>query len=341
MSEIRILSRKAMGELIAKLAAAGHRVLAPVQDGERVEFQEVSGGDGLALDYVQTTTSAKAAVFPRYERMLRFQMHGKEVDVQELAPAAPPTVLLGAHPCDAAGFETLRAVFTWDSADAYFEPKLAALTVVGVSCAHGDDFCFCTSVGGGPAETRGCDILLTALDDARYLAEVLTDRGQALVDIAPQLFTASGSEARPAGAVIPPRFEAGDLTAKLPSLFDQTNLWREESLRCLGCGSCAYVCPTCTCFDIQDERSRYDAIRLRTWDACGFGHFTLHASGHNPRSKQSERWRQRVMHKFSYQPARLQVLGCVGCGRCSRSCPVDMNLGEHLERLAATPAESV
>jgi ferredoxin len=63
--------------------------------------------------------------------------------------------------------------------------------------------------------------------------------------------------------------------------------------------------------------------------------FTLHASGHNPRSKQFERWRQRVMHKFAYQPERLGVLGCVGCGRCSRSCPVDMNLAQHVESLAA------
>jgi sulfhydrogenase subunit beta (sulfur reductase) len=341
MSETRILNRTALGELIAKLAAAGQRVLAPVRDGARVEFQAVSGADGLALDYVQTTTSAKAAVFPRYERMLRFQMRGKDVDVEEFTPAAPPTVLFGAHPCDAAGLATLRAVFTWDSADVYFEPKLAALTVVGLSCAQGDDFCFCTSVGGGPADSRGCDILLTALDGDRYLAEVLTDKGQALVDLAPQSFQPAGGAARPAAATVAPRFAVSDLTAKLPSLFDRPQMWREESLRCLGCGSCAYVCPTCTCFDLQDERSRYDAVRLRTWDACGFGHFTLHASGHNPRGKQSERWRQRVMHKFAYQPTRLQVLGCVGCGRCSRSCPVDMNLGEHLERLAGTPAGSV
>jgi sulfhydrogenase subunit beta (sulfur reductase) len=341
MSETRILKRAAVAELITRLGAAGQRVLAPVRDGGRVEFKEASTADDLALDYVQTTTSAKAAVFPRYEQMLRFQMRGKDVDVQELAPASPPTVLLGAHPCDAASFATLRAVFTWDSADAYFEPKLAALTVVGLSCTKGDDSCFCTSVGGGPADPRGCDILLTALDGERYLAEILSDRGRALVELAPELFAPGGDAPRPAAATVAPRFAAGELTAKLPALFDRTELWREESLRCLGCGSCAYVCPTCTCFDLQDERNRYDAVRLRTWDACGFGHFTLHASGHNPRSKQSERWRQRVMHKFAYQPSRLQVLGCVGCGRCSRSCPVDMNLGEHLERLAAAPAGSV
>ncbi|HOX27221.1 MAG TPA: 4Fe-4S dicluster domain-containing protein [Candidatus Krumholzibacteria bacterium] len=340
MSETRILNRAALGELIAALTAAGQRVLAPVEDDGRVEFREVTDADRLALDYVQTVTSAKAVVFPRFERMLRFAMRGKDVTVEEVPPASPPTVLLGAHPCDAASFATLRAVFTWDSGDAYCEPKLAALTVVGLSCARGDDFCFCTSVGGGPADARGCDILLSALDEKTYRAEILTERGRALVDLAPGAFQpGAGAKPRPVAAILP-RFAAAELTEKLPELFGDASVWRQQSLRCLGCGSCAYVCPTCTCFDIQDERSRYDAMRVRTWDACGFGHFTLHASGHNPRGKQSERWRQRVMHKFAYQPARLQVLGCVGCGRCSRSCPVDMNLGEHLERLAATAAGS-
>ena len=340
MSQTRILQKAALGELLQKLVAGGQRVLAPVTSGERIEFAEVTPSTQLATDYLQTATSAKSAVFPRHEVMLRYKPAGKDWQVDDQVEAKP-TVLFGVHPCDAASFATLKAVFTWDSRDVYFESKLAALTVIGLSCTKSDEFCFCTSVGLSPGSTKGCDILLTPLDGTKYLVEVLTDKGEKVVALAPQLFSAAGGEAATKDKVlakVAPRFAADKLAAKLPSLFPKDQIWKDQSLRCLGCGACAFVCPTCSCFDIQDEKTKEGGVRLRCWDSCGYSLFTLHASGHNPRHVQSERWRQRVMHKFAYQPERLGVSGCVGCGRCSRNCPVDMNLAEHVQALAEVPA---
>ncbi|MCG3138859.1 MAG: hypothetical protein HJJLKODD_02728 [Phycisphaerae bacterium] len=322
-------------QLLKRLIGAGQQVLAPVRQGERVSFMPATDFSAVDLDYVQSVCSAKEAVFPRHEMMMKFTLTGKDVDMKPVELTAKPTVLFGVHPCDAASFTTLRALFTWDSPDEYFETKLDHLTVIGLSCAMGDSYCFCTSLGSGPGDTRGSDILLTRLGGGQILVEVLTEKGRALVASMAELFTAANGQKKDDHlAKIARRFDGEKVKAQLPERFNQVDLWREQSMRCIGCGACAYVCPTCSCFDIQDERQRNSGERLRCWDSCGFRLFTLHASGHNPRTMQSERWRQRVMHKFSYQPQRLDVWGCVGCGRCSRGCPVDMNLGEHLQQLA-------
>ena len=168
---------------------------------------------------------------------------------------------------------------------------------------------------------------------------MLTEKGEALVALVKDQLSAVPEDAvlaKPAS--LEKAFDGIALGVALAKSFDSP-VWEEQSLRCLGCGACAFVCPTCACFDIQDERVAIgpdgqpasDAgRRLRCWDSCGLRLFTLHASGHNPRERQSQRWRQRVYHKFAYYPERLGMLGCVGCGKCSRACPVDMNLKEHL-----------
>jgi ferredoxin len=121
-------------------------------------------------------------------------------------------------------------------------------------------------------------------------------------------------------------------------------LWRTLALRCHGCGACAAVCSTCHCFDIVDEHDSYGAgARRRNWDFCQSAKFTAHASGHNPRRSQTERFRQRVMHKFSIYPRRFDAILCTGCGRCARACSSGMNLPEILGRLvqlARAPAGS-
>jgi sulfhydrogenase subunit beta (sulfur reductase) len=207
-------------------------------------------------------------------------------------------------------------------------------TVVGLSCTQADESCFCTSLGSRPNDKQGSDVLLSPLKAGGFVAEVLTEKGKAVVALAKDAFEPlSGQADVVPPAAVAPAFDAKDLQAKLAAKFDST-LWAEQSLRCLGCGACAFVCPTCVCFDIQDEADTKQGQRLRAWDSCGMRIFTLHASGHNPRDKQSQRWRQRVYHKFAYYPERLGTLGCVGCGKCSRACPVDMNLKQHLAQAA-------
>jgi len=330
MIENKTISQSSLTELFNKLKSAGKRIIAPRDKNGRIVFEEVVSFNDVAKDYIQTTISPKQAVFPRVEEILAYHFEDKDIIIDPLTAKAAPTVLFGLRPCDARSISTLNAVFTWDYIDTFFTSKLDNTTIVSISCTKADDFCFCTSVGGNPGDTSGSDILLTPISADTYLAEIITEKGKALAAAVPELF----KEAKPVEkntylAQVKPHFTVKELSQKLDAVFD-SEIWLDQSLRCIGCGTCAFVCPSCTCFDIQDETNGAIGKRFMCWDSCAFSQFTLHTSGHNPRERQSQRWRQRVMHKFSYQPKRLNVYGCVGCGRCSRACPADMNLLEHL-----------
>lgn len=336
MSDKYIISESGVGTLIEALGKSGRRVLGPKKVAGRIDIDELKSSAELARDG-QSIVSAKGTVFPKVERLMKFKYEGKAVALDDVEPNAAPTVLLGVRPCEARAFAALDVVFNWDYKDKFFNRRLANTAVVAIACTQADESCFCTSVGSRPDDAAGSDILLCKLKSGGYLAEVRSEKGGALVALAKDAFQplSGAAEVVPA-ATVAPAFDAKALEQKLAGKFDNP-VWLEQSLRCLGCGACAYVCPTCVCFSIEDEADTRQGHRLRTWDSCGLRMFTLHASGHNPRDKQSQRWRQRVYHKFAYYPDRFKTLGCVGCGKCSRACPVDMNLKQHLAQAAQTP----
>ena len=126
-----------------------------------------------------------------------------------------------------------------------------------------------------------------------------------------------------------------DIKARMDGLFDD-DIWETVSHKCLGCGTCSYLCPICYCFDLTDEKTETGARKVRSWDCCMFDLFTRHASGHNPRPVNAMRLRQKVMHKFSYYWERYGLHGCVGCGRCVRSCPVNLDIRQLLAEMMTT-----
>jgi formate hydrogenlyase subunit 6/NADH:ubiquinone oxidoreductase subunit I len=340
MTERYQITQATLEALFSALAAQETRILAPRQLAERIELAPVATPAEIAPSYVQTVASAKGVVFPKVEQILGYRTNGKDVVLEEPEPISQETVVFGIRPCEARAFAALDALFNWDYRDQLFNARLAKTTVVAITCTTADEACFCTSLGSGPEDPRGSDLLLHPLAQGGYAADVLTEKGEKLVALVKDRLSAVPEDAvfaKPAS--LEKAFDGIALGVALAKSFDAP-IWEEQSLRCLGCGACAFVCPTCACFDIQDERAAPSDVegqapgdggrRLRCWDSCGLRLFTLHASGHNPRERQSQRWRQRVYHKFAYYPERLGMLGCVGCGKCSRACPVDMNLREHL-----------
>ena len=105
------------------------------------------------------------------------------------------------------------------------------------------------------------------------------------------------------------------------------SFWEDISFACINCGTCTFLCPTCWCFDIQDEIHGKSGKRLKNWDSCMFPLFTMHTTGHNPRGTKLQRVRQRFMHKLKYFVDKYDTgTMCVGCGRCVRQCPVNIDI---------------
>jgi sulfhydrogenase subunit beta (sulfur reductase) len=327
-----LVKKASLEKLFAVLKQQGKTIYAPLLRNGKASYGITDNFADITNDYIQTTQSAKTAVFPRTETLFNYTKDKEGTSIKDFDPQSVPEVIVwGVRPCDAAGFAPLSAIFNWDYKDNLFNTRMQKTTIIGFSCNKADEYCFCTSVGGNPGNETGNDILFTKLGDGGdYLAEIITDKGKAIVSMVPDLFEpAQNIEKEKYLANVPVKFNREELKGKLEAFFE-SEVWAEQSMRCLGCGACAYVCPTCACFDIQDEVHGKNGTRVRCWDSCGFSMFTMHTSGHNPREIQSQRWRQRLMHKFSYMPDRLSVYGCTGCARCSRACPVDMNILEHL-----------
>ena len=328
-TENYLIRKSSLEKLFANLIGNGKTVFAPKAKGKLALFEKVQAFEEITEDYIVTTNSAKSVVFPRVEKVFSYKKTKESTEITDAANKTfPDVVLWGTRPCDAAAFIPLNNTFNEDNPDIIYNKRSQKVLVLSFSCSRCDEYCFCTSVNGGPGNTTGSDILFTKLSIGDYLAEVITEKGKLLVQENLALFEAKPEESKEQNlAQVTTYFNQDEIQAKLQNLFENP-IWDEKSRACLGCGSCAFVCPVCSCFDIQDEAHGSKGTRLRCWDSCGFGLFTLHTSGHNPRETQGARWRQRVLHKFLYMPNKSKVAGCVGCGRCSRSCPADINILE-------------
>jgi ferredoxin len=171
--------------------------------------------------------------------------------------------------------------------------------------------------------------MLHPLPDGAFGLRCFTDKGRAL-------FGNRRPAAPPASPAPEPKFDPRRVSAFAAASFEAP-FWTEQSLACIGCGACAYTCPTCHCFDIVDEGSPAAGARVKNWDSCQFPLFTAHASGHNPRASQAQRQRQRIYHKFHLYPEKFGALLCTGCGNCARNCPAGLGV---LRLIQSIPPEA-
>jgi sulfhydrogenase subunit beta (sulfur reductase) len=328
------IRKSSLEKLFNNLIGNGKIIYAPKAKGERTLFEKVQTFGEITEDSIVTINSAKSVVFPRVEKVFSYKKTKERTEITDaVAGTYPDVVLWGTRPCDAAAFIPLNNTFNEDYPDIIYNKRIQKVLIVSFSCSRCDEYCFCTSVNGGPGNITGSDILFTKLSSGDYLAEVISEKGKLMFQENRILFEVVPEETKEQNlAKVMTYFNQDEIQSKLQKLFENP-VWEEKSRACLGCGSCAFVCPVCSCFDIQDEAHGSKGTRLRCWDSCGFGLFTLHTSGHNPRETQGARWRQRILHKFLYMPNKSKIAGCVGCGRCTRSCPADVNILETVTSL--------
>ena len=333
-----ILDKEHAAELLNKLIKS-HRVIAPVDNGKTIRFQEINHSDEVELNYSNTKLASKEILFPQTEVLFTVKKIDGQTKIEKPAPIEKDWVIFGVRPCDAKGLENSFKVFASGAhKDRLYLEKREKTIVIGLACEAPLSTCFCTSVGGSPSGREGMDLLFTDLGD-NYLVEVLSTRGESIIELAEGKRQPSEKDRNAAQdqwdlaeKSITKIHGLEGLNEKLNGMFDNP-IWAELSQKCIGCGACVYVCPTCLCFDILDEETPEGIKRIRIWDTCQFPQFTAHASGHNPRPSGMERVRQRVMHKFAYFPNEHGHTSCVGCGRCIRECPVNQDIRDALVKL--------
>lgn len=333
----KTLKKDRLAGVLDRLLQKGS-VFAPVRQGEGFLIKEIASPTQAVLAYRNAKESPKSVLFPQRETLFRYRSEKGNAAVEIPQDTEERRVLFGIRPCDARGLLLLDRVFGGDCRDPYYDDKRANTVVVSLACGDPNPSCFCLSMGGGPCSAEGSDLLLLDVGD-RYLAEAESEKGAALLDDeafekADRETVALAERAKKASEdSMQPVILEGNLEDHLARLFNDP-VWKNLAETCLGCGICTYLCPTCHCFDLCDESSGGTGERIRVWDSCQFPLFTQQASGFNPRPTVKERFRQRIMHKFSYLPKTQAMPGCVGCGRCVTECPVNLDIREAVRSLS-------
>ncbi|MBU0497115.1 MAG: 4Fe-4S dicluster domain-containing protein [Candidatus Thermoplasmatota archaeon] len=317
---------KFIKEMIGK-----NRVYAPVENDNVTLFKEINTPSNINLDFINSKIPPKSLLFQQTETLFKFIPGTKgKIDPPDLDDKK--TVIFGIRPCDAKSFAILDHAFTGDFNDPYFINHRKNTTLVGMSCTKPGINCFCTSFNDSPAQSKYLDILLTDIGD-KYYVEVTNEKGKQLAkDLKKHMQPAKESDTEKKKEIekkaikqITRNQKTEGITEKLDKIFENP-FWKEVANKCVSCGTCTYLCPTCHCFDIQDESTLTKGARVRVWDTCMNPEYTLHASKFNPRPARTNRVRNRIYHKYNYYPKNFDIIACVGCGRCIDLCPVNIDI---------------
>jgi sulfhydrogenase subunit beta (sulfur reductase) len=310
------------------------KVWAPVEKGPgRFSLEVLDDPSEARPEVLRTVVPFKKLLLPPRLTMISGGLGAVGEDTCDQDRGAPRQVLFGAHACDIQALKVLDLLYLSDYVDPYYAERRQRLMVVEYGCWP-DASCFCDSLGTSTA-ADGFDLALTPLD-GRFLVTVGTSAGDDVVRGAPELFApTTDDDIRDYLHRLRRRNDAFQLeldVSDLPYILELKKndpVWDELARRCLCCGSCSVVCPTCSCFNVADRIGEDGtASRVRTWDSCLYPDYARVAGGHSFRADRGDRVRNRYYHKQEAFVREFGMPSCVGCGRCIESCPTGIHVVE-------------
>ena len=365
----KYLAKTDLPALVAALGGDGRSVLGPklidgvvslqpirsaaelacgIEDEQNAGHYATAASDPeLYFQYVVGPDGPKRYLFPAVQRLFSLHVEGNRFVFDEAPPPAPKLALLGIRPCELAAMAVLDRVFgSLDKEhfrcelDAYYKQSRQDAVIVAVNCTRPGGTCFCASMETGPRATAGFDLALTELRRG-FLIELGTPRGAKILDGVPVREPSAAEleleEVRleQARARMGRRLDTEGLVELLGEHVEGP-VWDAVAKRCLGCGNCTMVCPTCFCSTVADSSGLDGRIanRTRYWESCYTHQFSYTTAG-PVRSTIRARYRHWLRHKLCTWHEQFGTSGCVGCGRCITWCPVGIDLTKEVSAIRA------
>lgn len=325
---IKVFSKDELQKFTANLIKAG-KVVGIKRKENKFAFDTLSDASELILDYDVTLRPPRIFFQPPCEKMLDFKTSPK-IEFKEHIESEPITIF-GIHTYDLKALNQMDKIWEEKNPDEHYLARRRAATIIAVTPTRASKWSFWGSMGASAVD-KGFDLLLTAIGD-KYAIEIGTEKGLKLISKhAPFAKDATKEDGQALSNVRgnlqnlcnkdrQVKADTKEISALVASAYENP-IWETQAKKCYSCGSCNLVCPTCYCFDVQDELS-LDLVtgqRIRKWDGCLLEKFASVGSGENFRGHSKDRFRHRILRKTVYVPEKIGELACVGCGRCSEAC---------------------